>query len=192
MSLNEIPINSTIIESIKALGTIIAAASLFLGYMQLRANVRWNRLNATYSYLPETVYLERERAVAKILEPLKVDLYQQKEPLTDDVIKAIMENPNVFKEVKDFLNMFEDYATAYKAKAIDRNHACLLNATRYIRYFHVFKPFIEELRSSRKNVMYYWQFQWLVTKDWTGRQDKQAKRIEDPRMRPALTQHILK
>lgn len=40
----------SVTEWIKALGTVIAAVSLYLAYRQLRANIRWNRVNASFTY----------------------------------------------------------------------------------------------------------------------------------------------
>jgi hypothetical protein len=169
----------TIIEWIKASGTIIAAVSLYLAYRQLRASVRWNRIDATYAFLPETVYLERERAAANALLGIEIDLYKQEKPLTPEIVTSILNDSNVFKEAKDFLNLFEDYATAYKAEAVDHDHAYLLSASRFIRYFQVFQPFIRELRARRENPMIWREFELLVTKDWSVRQKQEIEKVAD-------------
>jgi hypothetical protein len=169
----------TIIEWVKASGVIIAAVSLYLSYRQLRSNIRWNRINATYTYLPETVFVEREPAAATALQAVGIDLYKQQEPVTTQIVTAIIDDSNAFKEVKDFLNMFEDYATAYKAQAIDQNHAYQLSASRFILYYRVFQPFIEELRAKRRNPKIWLQFDLLVTEDWYPRQKEEIRKLKN-------------
>ena len=163
------------IEWIKAAGAVLAAISLYLAYRQLRANVRWNRINATFTYLPETFFLERERAAATALESIGVDLYKQSKPLEAQTVASLLDNSNVFKEAKDFLNLFENYAAACRAGAIDPDHSYILNASQFIRYFEVFQPLIKELRIRRNNEMFWSEFERLVTKHWKPRQDKEIE-----------------
>lgn len=163
------------IEWIKAAGTVFAAISLYLAYRQLRANVRWNRINATFTYLPEAFFLERERAAATALETIDVDLYKQSKPLEAQAVAALLDNSNVFKEAKDFLNLFENYAAAYKAGAVDPDHSYILNAGQFIRYFEVFQPLIKETRVRRNNEMFWSEFERLVAKHWKPRQCKEIE-----------------
>ena len=173
----------TIIEWLKAIGTVIAAVSLYLAYRQLRANIRWNRVNATFTYLPETTYIEREHAAATELEPVGIDLYKQEQPLAAETVTRILSDSHVFRKVKDFLNLFEDYATAYKAKAIDRDLSYILIASRFIRYYVMFKPLIEAVRDQSKNEMYWIEFERLVTDDWQPRQKKEIEKAARTRQK---------
>lgn len=91
-------------------------------------------------------------------------------------MRRILDDTHVYKEAKDFINLFEDYATAYKANAIDRDLAYKLSASRVIRYYKVFKPLIDGLRQQLNNQMYWREFERLVTKDW---QPHRIEEIED-------------
>lgn len=168
---------NTIFEGLKAVGTVIAGIGLYLAYRQLRASIRWNRINATFTYLPEAVYIERERAAAEAMKTIGIDLYQQELPIERKTVDQIFNDSQVFKEAKDFLNMFETYAAAYKANAVDRDHSYGLNASQFIRYYVVFKPFIYELRSRRKNNKFWMKFERLVQKDWLERQEKEIEEL---------------
>jgi len=165
-----------IFEYIKAVATVIAAISLYLGYRQLRANVRWNRINATFSYLPAALVIEREHAVAAALKLVDIDFYKQQEPLAPEVVQKILADSNVFREVKDLLNLFEDYATAYKAGAIDPDYSYILSASQFIKYHTVFSPLIKALRFERKNDMYWIEFEKLVLDQWQIRLNDEIRK----------------
>jgi Domain of unknown function (DUF4760) len=162
----------TFLEWLKALGTVVAACSLLFGFLQLRRNMRWNRINATFTYLPEMTYLAREREAANALGKVSVDLYKQDGPLADSAVTKILDDSLLFREVKDFLNLFEDYAKAYWANAIDREQSYLSSVSRFIRNFDIFKPVIVAVREQRKRPHYWLEFENLVTK-WQKRQAKE-------------------
>ena len=172
-----------VLEWIKAAGTVFAAISLYLAYRQLRANVRWNRINATFSYLSEPFFLERERGAAAALKGVGIELYEQSTPLAAPAVDAILADSNVFREVKDFLNLFENYAAAHKAGAIDPDHSYILNASQFIRYFEVFEPLIEQVQ--HRKPMFWVEFERLTPRDWKKRQTgRTATRIRSTRGRP--------
>jgi len=175
---------SAMLEWIKAAGTVFAAISLYLAYRQLRANVRWNRINATFTYLPEALFIERERAAAAALETIEKDLYQQTTSLEPKAVDALLNNSNAFRDVKDFLNLLENYAAAHKAGAIDPDHSYILNASQFIRYYDVFQTLIEKIRSERNNEMFWVEFEVLANEKWRPRQKDEiergrAKRLKD-------------
>jgi hypothetical protein len=170
-----------LVEWLKAIGILIAAVSLYLAYRQFRATLRWNRINATFTYLPEAVYLEREGAAANALQAIGVDLYKQEKPLSAEAVMRILDDSQIFKNAKDFLNQFEDYAAAYRAHAIDRDHSYLLSASRFIRHYEIFRPLIDELRHQRKNPMYLREFEKLVTEDWLPRRTTEIKAADRKR-----------
>jgi len=169
-----------ILEWIKAAGTVFAAISLYLAYRQLRANVRWNRINSTFTYLPEAFFLERERAAAAAIQMLHIDLYKQLAPLDASTVDAILANSDVFKELKDFLNMFENYSAAYKAGAIDPDHSYILNASQFIRYLDIFYPLITRVRKERDNRLFWIEFERLA-EHWRKRQKEELKSLDEKR-----------
>ena len=160
---------------VTAVGAIIAAVSLYLAYLQLQASIRWNKINATFTYLPEAMFQESERAAARALATIDVDLYKQEQPLTPEAVARVLGDSQVLSETKNFINLFELYATAYKAGAIDNTHSYVLSGSQFIRYYFVFKPLIDTIRSQRKNDMYWVEFETLVIEDWQIRQSKEIK-----------------
>lgn len=171
---------TTVLELVKALGTVIAATGLYLTYRQIRATVRWNRINATFTYLPDAIFAERERAVAREMTEFGIDLHQVDRELSPEAVTGIMRESRSFAVIKDFLNLFEGYATAYQAKAIDKDQAYVLVASQFIRYFTIFKPLIVELRKRRSSETYWSEFQ-RVVEEWQVRQKAELKAVNAAR-----------
>src|ERR1700746_2735198 len=144
-----------VVEWLKAGGTVIGAIGVSLAYYQVRKAVRWNKVNATFTYLNSAAIVERERKAAEALASLGINLYMQNSTLSDDAVDRIRQNPDIYKEVKDFLNVFEGYATALNAGALDKELAYNLRADRFIRHYEIFEIFIEKERSAMSNDMYW-------------------------------------
>ena len=103
---------------------------------------------------------------------LQVDLYKAREPLSKETVARIIDSSVVLKGVKDFVNLCENYAAAHEAGLIDRDHSYNLKASQFIRYYVIFEPLIQALRSPGENVMYWEEFERLVTTECRLRREK--------------------
>src|ERR1051326_2780500 len=100
------PKTQLIFEWIKMCGLLITAVGVCLAYHQFRAAVRWNKLNASFSFLSSDTLMGRERAAADAMLPLGVDLHYTTTPLDSKTVAAIFNDTKVFREVKELLNVF--------------------------------------------------------------------------------------
>jgi hypothetical protein len=163
-----------LVEWLKAGSTLIGAAGVSLAYYQIRKAVRWNKVNATFTYLNNTAIMERERKAAEALDNLGINLYLQTSTLDENVVVQIRQDPNIYKEIKELLNLFEGYATALNAGALDYELAYNLRADRFIRHFDIFECFIKKERAAMDNDMYWVEMERVHDK-WKPRREREKK-----------------
>lgn len=180
-----------ITDWLEAVGTVITAlVSLFLLRQitltkeQLESTVKWNKVNATFTYFTNAMFMERERIVSEVLSKLGIDLYLTEESLDDHIVKEILNDPLKYREVKDFLNLLEDYAAAVRVGAFDPDCSYNIMSEIIPRYKKVFMPFIKELRDIKKNELVFIELE-NVALVWESRYEKEKqeelKKLEEAR-----------
>ena len=164
-----------VLDIIKSGGVVVTAVAASFAYRQLkltRHNIdlvyQWNRLNAVFTYMDNDGYKRSEEAAAKILSQFSLDLYHEKDGISATISQAIINDPEKFKPVKDFLNTIEGYAAAMNAGAVVQDVAYGLRGDRIIRNFDVFRPLIEMERERSQNHRYWIEMEKIANK-WRER-----------------------
>lgn len=123
---------------------MLSQKQLMLSQEQLRLSIAETRLRAIYELFPNETYIEREAAAAQALSKRGVDWYHQSEELGSDVVNALFkqENAHDFKDIKAFLNFFEDFALALRSGLLEEESAYALMGSVVTRVYDVFKPLI--------------------------------------------------
>lgn len=146
---------------------------------QMETSIQWNKLNATFTYFTNDIFMQRERAMVRRFSSLKVNLYRETEPINNEILDAIYNDVDAFMEVKDFLNLLEDYATAVRVGALDRDCSYAIMAAIIIRYARVLMPFIVRARKEMDNQQYYIELE-KVALDWGSRfQIEKAEQMKE-------------
>ena len=163
---------------------VLTKRQIQLAAKEIDFNSNWNSMNATFTYFTNDDFLERERAAVIKLSPLGINLYQQKQPLSDDIVKKIYADPTIHCEVKDFLNVFEGYATAVNAGAFQYECAYLLMSRVFSRYMTVFKPYVVFVRAPEQmNSDGLWIEMEKVAAKWKQRADSEDAALEAERLK---------
>lgn len=163
----------TLLEWVKAGSTFVAAIGLILAYKQLKRNIQWNKLNASLTYLNSSSFTERERAVAQALRKHELN-YHQEECSISDRIDQILSDPEVYAEIKFFLNFLELNAAAIRIGALSEEFAYHHRGDYYLRNYYLFKPLIERVRRQVSNPK-YWSETQAVCEAWQKRKDREAR-----------------
>jgi hypothetical protein len=124
----------------------LGAEHLKQAKQELESGVQWNRLNAAFTYFNSDMVLQKERVAAKSLAGIGFDFYNSQEPLEPGHVEQINSSVDVFADVKDFLNLIEDYCTAVRIGAIDDDAAYAMMSGMVIRWAIILKPFIDYRR----------------------------------------------
>ena len=146
---------------------------------QLESGVKWNRLNAAFTFFHSEVVLSRERAAAAALHKLGINLYNTTEALPPEIISKILRDWDALADVRDFLSLVEDYATGIHHGAIDEDAAFAMMSGLIIRWSTVFRPFIEARRLEVHDRLAYSEFDQLAER-WRIRDGQDAVEPTNP------------
>jgi hypothetical protein len=188
-------INTEIPAWIQAISSLIAAAtSVFLLYQvvllkrqlmqgaeqlsqakeQLESGVQWNKLNAAFTYFNSDIVLQKERAAARSLASVGFDFFNSQSSVTPAQVLKLQADLDHFANVKDLLNLVEDYCTAVRIGAIDDDAAYAMMSGMVIRWHRNLRGFIEERRETLKDPECYCELEKLAAV-W-GRRDEENQR----------------
>jgi hypothetical protein len=119
------------------------------------------------------MFLVRERAASEALEALGVNIYATAEPLNDKTVGDVFADSKKYREVKDFLNLLEDYASAVRVGALDADCSYGIMSGIVLRYTRVFMPFITKLRTDGDDDELYLELERLSL-DWQSRYERES------------------
>lgn len=165
----------------QVIATIIAAVGVWLAYAELQKTTRWNKLSGNYTFFSNEIFTERELAVSASLQKLNVNLRDQKEPLSTNVVQTLLTSKDLYPSVKAFLNFLEDYSLAVQTGVLDEDASYALMADVVTRMFRVFEPLIVARRNAMGRSFYFEQFE-LLARSWGPRllaQEQQRLKSQD-------------
>lgn len=151
------------------------AQQIDLAREQMAVGIQWNKVNATFTYFTNDTFLVRERAASEALESLGVNTYIRAEPLEQKTVEEILADSKKYREVKDFLNLLEDYASAVRVGALEADCSYGTMSGIVLRYTRMFMPFVDKLRSMPDGEEVYLELE-RVSLAWQSRYE--AERAE--------------
>jgi hypothetical protein len=154
----------------------LAKDQLRLTQEQLELGVKWNQLSAAFTFFSGNTFTESERVAAESLSKLNVDLYHQEDALPSDIVKAVLQDANHFREIKSLLNYLEDYAAAVHTEVMDSDVSYRLMSDLVTRYYDVFKPLIKVRRDEIGNQRLWIEFEKLALV-WAPRRVEEEQRL---------------
>jgi hypothetical protein len=161
------------------------AEQLLQAKQQLASGVQWNKLNAAFTYFHSDVVLQKERAAARSLQKVGFDLHTEKGPLTPAQVDLLKGDFDQFADVKDFLNLLEDYCTAVRIGAIDDNAAYAMMSGMIIRWQRSLRAFVDERRKNVGDSEVFCELEALAerwaTRDAENRRQREAEHDEGKR-----------
>jgi len=173
---------TSLFSGVSAVGILLLFWQIRHAAKELDFSSKWNKINATFTYFTNDDFMERERAAAIKLNALNIDLYKQKEALPPTIVEKIYEEQEIHREVKEFLNVFEGYATAVNAGAFEADCSYNLMSRVFVRYWTVFEPYIRFVRlPENMNSDGLWNEMEKLVDEWKGRAQKDDKALEEQR-----------
>jgi hypothetical protein len=133
--------------------------------------VTWNKLNATFTFLNDSVFSERERAAAEYLNHFGIELIHATEPLNRGTVEQLRNDFEACFHLKALLNLMEDWATAVKVGLVDHETAYATISGQFIRYGGVLMPFIESHREITNDDEFYIEFERIYL-EWKARSER--------------------
>lgn len=152
----------------------LASEQLKLSREQTDKEILWNKLNATFVFLNGEHFDQKERRLAVRLLPLGLNLLYATEPISEEMVGRIREDVDVYAEVKSFLNLLEDYATAVRVGVVDAESAYAIISGQLIRYGNVMMPLIQKDRAITDDDEFYIEFEKLYL-EWRSKFEQQRE-----------------
>ena len=137
-------------EVLKLLGGIVGAlgvVSLLLVWAQLRHTATLNKLLSYHQYFHELPNIRKVRDLYKILGRCKVPVPTWHSPMSENdrnTLLADKEAPPDTAElvVREYLNDFEEFASAINCGLVDEDYAYQLEATRALNAYYGFRQMV--------------------------------------------------
>lgn len=161
-----------IATSVAAIAAVFLLLQILLLKRQIQLSTKWNKLSITFTCFSIDRFVERERRADDALNSINIDILHRDTPLDNNEIKLIWENRKVFRQIKDYLNLIEEFAAAVLVGALDPDCAYAILNHRINTVATVYQPFIDYAREKLENNKIYIEFEKLSTK-WKERHLKE-------------------
>ena len=158
---------------------LLTSRQLELAREEMKLNARWNQLSAAFTYFGNKELAERELEAVETLQALKINLYDQKSTLGDDIVEAVLIDQTHFRKVKGFLNFLEDYSAAVNAGVMDSEVSYALMADLITRYYKIFRTLLEKRRTRIDNPRLWIELEQLALQWEPRRIDEERKLVEE-------------
>lgn len=154
----------------------VGLLSLVLIARQTRTTAKWNKLLSYHQFFGELISPATLVQMTGAAEACGFSEQMLKiSPMTDDSVNKVLASPDHDQTVSTYLDEFEEFCAAVHAGIVDNEYAYTLEATRVIRAWVVFEPFITQCRSKTKYSRCYIELQRLGVA-WKGRREKEEAR----------------
>ena len=157
-----------------------------LSRKQLDEANKWNKRNATFSFISPEQHFAQAEAIRVILKKKGIDA-RDFAPLDDSQTTALIEDEEAYHGLVDALNFYEHYAVAANSGLFDDDAAFNLDSAAVVRLFRRFERFIERVRDRVGVRAIYIDLEKLALR-WEAREvaDESKEREEVETLRRAL------
>ena len=127
----------------------IGLYSLYLVSEQVRQTAKWNKLLSYHQFFGELITTAMVKDMLAVAEKFGFKAAMDKViPMTDASLASLEKEAIDVKTILAYLDEFEEFCGAVQAGVTDHEYAYTLEATRVIRTWIVFGPFIQSQRAS--------------------------------------------
>lgn len=149
--------------------------SLFLIAEQTRLTAKWNKLLSYHQFFGELITSEMVSDLRKVAETCGFsEEMRQLKPIHSASLECIVNSDEHMNTISAYLDEFEEFCAAVHAGVADHEYAYTLEATRVIRAWVVFEPFITRRRATVRYSRCYLELERLGGA-WLERREKEAK-----------------
>lgn len=164
----------------------IGLLSLVLIARQTRTTATLSKINSYHQFFGDLITTETRQKMRELGEACKFTAeMEEQRPITPDSVALLQEHVNR-PVMSSYLDEFEEFCGAVHAGAVSEEYAYRLEATRVIRTWVVFEPFIKAMRSKAENERCYREIARLAS-DWQARRVKESSQEHKSN---GMTKHI--
>lgn len=168
--------------------TSLGLVSLFLLWWQIRKGIAWNKLSATREHYNDLPSQENEIGLQNKLRGIGIDPYK---PLTEEQVGKVFDDPELFLQLKLYLNKYEVYCAALAAGLMDEEYARALVGAKVVVLMEVFEKLINRQRKERDLDVIWIEIERLAA-EWKINRDIENKRAIEATQKMLLELHKMK
>jgi len=170
-----------------AVGAIVQTGAVLIGLLSLVLIARQIRATAAqaahvaavnsalayHQYFGDLITVQIRRQLAAVANDCGFAEARKKgEPMSPEAVKCIKDSPKHDSVVSSYLDEFEEFCAAIHAKLLNEDYAYGLEATRIIRTWAVFGPYILSSRTETQDFRTYVELERVATA-WTERRRRE-------------------
>lgn len=145
---------SAVAAAFSALFGVLIVVQLALAVREQKRTKNWNRASAAFTFFDNEMFERRELAVLDFLESKGIKFYERRDrPLTREEARQLIEDRNGCNALRNYLNLFEDYAIAIEVGVVDRRVALRQMSDVVTSLVIFYKECIHLIRFRRRNRM---------------------------------------
>ena len=126
-------------------GFVFVIIQIRIGLRSLDTNLRWNKVNASYSLFDIKQNTQVRVDLQNRLDEEKIEV-KLRENISPESADKIYENTKCMAKATEYLNEIETFCTAIQYGAVDSELAYHLYHARFIRQFEIFEALVKKIR----------------------------------------------
>lgn len=151
----------------------IGLLSLVLIARQTRTTATLSKINNYHQFFGDLITTETRQKMRDLAQTCRFTAeMEEQRPLTANSV-TLLQDPLNRPVMSSYLDEFEEFCGAVHAGAVSEEYAYRLEATRVIRTWVVFEPFIKAMRGKAENERCYREIARLAS-DWQARRVKES------------------
>lgn len=169
----------TVSKVVEMTALTIGLLSLVLIARQTRTTAKWNKLLSYHQFFGEITTRETVRALHVAAEKCNFkESMKSGQAIDVSAVDSLCNDDDSTTSVCFYLDEFEEFCGAVAAGVVDSGYAYTLEATRVIRVWAVFEPYVARRRSEVKYSRCYLELQRLAS-TWKAQRELEEKRNHD-------------
>lgn len=149
--------------------------SLLLVAEQIQQTAKWNKLLSYHQFFGDLITTEMVKDMLAVAETCGFkEAMNSVQPMSLESRRALEDDLAAVKTVAAYLDEFEEFCAAVQAGVTDQEYAYTLEATRVIRAWTVFAPFIQSQRASLRFSRCYLELE-RIGGAWRDRRETETK-----------------
>jgi hypothetical protein len=187
-SLTDAQVTFENLSKIVELGILgVGLVSLLLIFQQNQQVRRWNKILSYHQFFGDLISDEMAAKIQQTVNACGAAVeVAANNPISAESARAMAESDDHKQVVSSYLDEFEEFCGAVNAGVVQEEYAYSLEATRVIRTWNVYKPYIELRRSSFKNSLFYLELE-VVAGRWS---EERQKKVASANKKAGMRNHV--
>jgi hypothetical protein len=154
---------------------------------QSKQTASWNKCLSYHNFFGDLITMQMSQALRGTTDACGfTSAMQNVEPMSANSVEDVVRDDAHSRVCSSYLDDFEEFCAAVHAGVVDKEYAYTLEATRVIRAWIVYEPYITKRRSSVRYSRCYIELQRLAATWIKRREEEEAKKNASEGVKPRV------